>query len=284
MTSELQLDYDVDPGRQIDRLAEITHEQYPSANVRTVEEVLVADGGPVDYLGWIAFEDYQDHCFFYHDENPDQELLRLLLSISPQQSDMPALKRLLKRSYDEYGETDNGTIIEIPDTYLPGSAPKAYVGFYHNPITDDVTSGILTEPLERQDEILEDVAKLVPARDLETFVLNVARTYRTELREQVDRHVLEDDVTSVLEDDPHFRLETVRELPEGIHPGYTGTDAELWQKPVSRVDQLAGSQGFVQVWRPQGDDDVALLSLTRGEFDHDDALDSVRSRLSEKAR
>ncbi|WP_243637840.1 hypothetical protein [Natrarchaeobius oligotrophus] len=222
MTSELQLDYDVDPGQQIDRLAEITHERYPSANVRTVEEVLVADGGPVEYLGWIAFEDYRDHCFFYHDENPDRETLRWLLSISPQRSDMPALKRVLKRSYDEYGETDHGTIIEIPDTYLPGSTPKAYVGFYHNPITDDVTSGILTEPLERRDEILEDVAKLVPARDLETFVLNVARTYRTELREQADRHVLEGDISSLLEDDSHTGWRRSANFPRRFIPDTRG--------------------------------------------------------------
>ncbi|WP_436343697.1 hypothetical protein [Natronorubrum sp. FCH18a] len=68
MTSELQLDFDVDPESQIELLAEIVREEYPPARVRYVEEVVVADGGPIDYLGWLALEDYEEHCFFYKDE------------------------------------------------------------------------------------------------------------------------------------------------------------------------------------------------------------------------
>ncbi|ELY39013.1 hypothetical protein [Natronorubrum tibetense] len=282
MTSELQLDFDVDPESQIELLAEIVREEYPPAKVRDVEEVIAVDGGPIDYLGWLALEDYEEHCFFYKDEEPDQQALRWLLSISPQQSDMPQLKRFLRQSYESYAESDHGVVIEISDTFLPGSTPKANIGFYHNPITDDVNSGIVTTPVNQQKEILADVSKLVPARDLETFVLNTARTLRTELRKDAERHTLEGDVSSILEQDPNFRRETVRDLPQGIHPGYVGTEVELWQKPVSRIDYLDGAQGFVQIWMPIADDDVCLLSVTRGEFNRESAIDEVRSTLSNK--
>ncbi|WP_436343696.1 hypothetical protein [Natronorubrum sp. FCH18a] len=212
----------------------------------------------------------------------DQQTLRWLLSISPQQSDMPQLKRFLRQSYESYAEGDHGVVIEIPDTYLPGTTPKANIGFYHNPITDDVNSGIVTTPVNQQKEIFEDVAKLVPARDLETFVLNTARTLRTELREDAERHTLEGDVSTILEQDPNFRRETVREIPQEIHPGYVGTEAELWQKPVSRIDYLDGAQGFVQIWIPITDEEVSLVSVTRGDFDRETALEEVRTAFSDK--
>ncbi|WP_306055358.1 hypothetical protein [Natronococcus wangiae] len=88
-------------------------------------------------------------------------------------------------------------------------------------------------------------------------------------------------MTEILEEDEHFRLETTREIPQGIHPGYTGTEAELWQKPVSRVEYLSGAQGFVQVWIPVSDAEISLVSATRGEFDPETAVDVVRNSLSE---
>ncbi|WP_240756946.1 hypothetical protein [Natronorubrum bangense] len=51
MTSELQLDFDVDPEIQVERFPKIVREEYPSARIRHVEEILVANDGPVDYLG-----------------------------------------------------------------------------------------------------------------------------------------------------------------------------------------------------------------------------------------
>lgn len=138
-------------------------------------------------------------------------------------------------------------MIEIPDSYLPGKEPRANIGFYYNPITGNFVSGIIMTPVNQQDHILSDVNKLVPAKDIETFVLNAARTLRTELRQEANRHLLEGDIDSLLEQDPHFRQETVRDVPPGIHPGFEGTEAELWQKPVSQVECLAGAQGFVQV-------------------------------------
>lgn len=284
MTSELQFDFDVDSETQIERLAEIIQKQHPPAEIRQVENVLVADGGPVDYLGWLVLEEYEDHCFFYKDENPNQKVLSWLLSISPQQSDMPRLKQFLRQTYDVYDEGDRGVVIEIPDPYLPGSTPKANIGFYHNPLTGDINSGIITTPLDLQDQILEDTAKLVPARDLETFILNAGRELQTELHEEAERHTLEYDVSPILEEDEHFRRETISEVPEGIHPEYTAAEAELWQKPVSRIDYLPGAQGFVQIWIPTATDEITLLSVTPGEFDITEAVDQVRTTLQEEVR
>lgn len=193
---------------------------------------------------------------------------------------MPRLKRALQRLYDEYAEGEHGVLIEIPDPYLPSSDPRANIGFYHNPLTDDINSGIVTTPIDQQDRIFEDVSKLVPARDIETFVLNATRTLRTDLREEAEHHVIEGDVTEILEEDENFRLETTREIPPEIHPRYTGTEAELWQKPVSRVEYLSGAQGFVQVWIPVSDAEISLVSVTRGEFDPETAVDNVRNALS----
>lgn len=282
MTSALQFEFDIDPERQVERLAEIIQEQHPPAKIRHVEKVLVADGGPVDYLGWLILEDYEDHCLFYKDDNPDQKTLSWLLSITPQRSEIAQFKRFLYQNYEVYDEDDRGVVIEIPDPYLPGTGPKANIGFYHNPLTDDINSGIITSPVELQDDILEDTAKLVPARDLETFLLNAGRELQAELQEEAERHTIKGDINALLEEDPNFRQETVRDVPLDIHPKYGGTEAELWQKPISHVDYLAGSQGFVQLWTPTSEEEIGLLSLTRGEFDRDTALDEVRSALSDK--
>ncbi|WP_317176109.1 hypothetical protein [Halomontanus rarus] len=282
MTRELRLDFDVDSETQIEKLTEIIREECPSISVRSVEKVIAADGGPVDYLGWLVLEG-DDDCFFYDDDDPDQEALRWLMSISPRQSDLPDLKRILQRQYNEYAEGDLGVIIEIPDIYLPGTQPKVLLGMYHNPITDDLATGAVAKPVSQQDEILADIDKQLPARDLETFIMNAARTLQTDFRTEAERHLLDGDVTSVLEQDPHFRRETETDVPDGIHPGYSGKEAELWQKPVSRVDSLSGAQGFVQVWIPIDDDDVALVAVTRGDFDHEEALDTVRSTILEDA-
>lgn len=284
MTNELQLDFNVDPETTIERFAKIICEQYPAARVKNVEEVLAADDGPINQLGWIALDGHQDHHFFYQDENPDQDALRWLLSLSPKKSDMPQLKRVLQQSYDSYAEGNQGILVEIPDPYLPGSKARASIGFYHNPLTNEINSGVSGTPLNQQEKILEDVAKELPARDIETFVLNAVRSLREELHNDANRHVVEGKIRKYLETDEHFRKETTREIPEGIHPGYTGKEAELWQKPASHVDYLSGSAGFVQVWTTKSESDIALVSVTRGEFDPESAIDKVKKSLSEKTQ
>lgn len=282
MTSELQLEFDVDPESHITQIADIICEQYPKANIRSVEEVIAADCGPVDYLSWLVLEGYEEHCFFYNDENPDQESLRWLFSISPTKSDLQTLKQILQQEYDDFATDDLGVLIEIPDTYLPRKLPKVNLGIYYNPITDELNTGIIADPISQQEQILEDVNKLVPAKDIETFVMNAARTLRTRLNQRAERHSLEGNVDAILKSDPHFNRETISEIPERIHPGYVDIDAELWQKPISQVEFLDGSQGFVQVWVPVPEDEIVVISLTRGEFDKDIALDQIREKFTSR--
>jgi hypothetical protein len=61
----------------------------------------------------------------------------------------------------------------------------------------------------------------------------------------------------------------------------SGTDGELWQKPVSKVSYLDGAQGFVQVWLPEEAEKLALVTVTSGEYDHDTVIEQARDRLSQ---
>lgn len=151
-----------------------------------------------------------------------------------------------------------GLLIEIPDPYLPGKKPRLNLGLYHNPIDDDVNSGSIARPIQQQERILTDMNKIVPARDLETLVLNAGKTLRARFNEEAARHMIEGNVRARLEQDPDFRHETVSTVPDGTHPQYVGDEAELWQKPVSRVDYLTGSQGFVQSAR-ETDADLLVM-------------------------
>ena len=102
-----------------------------------------------------------------------------------------------------------------------------------------------------------------------------------EIEAEIDRHVLDREVRPHLEADPDFRRETVTTVPEDIHPEYGGTDAELWQKPVSKVSYLDGAQGFLQVWIPAEPVDLALVTVTNGEYDEERVVEQTRDRLQE---
>lgn len=99
--------------------------------------------------------------------------------------------------------------------------------------------------------------------------------------QEVEKHVLEGDVQQLLQNDEDFQKQTVKELPAGIHPDFTGEEAALWQKPASKVDQLDSAAGFVQVWVPTDIADLGLLSITSGEYNRDDVLAEIQQRLSE---
>lgn len=70
---------------------------------------------------------------------------------------------------------------------------------------------------------------------------------RTRSEDEVDRHTISAEIRDMLEDDPDFRLKTTNPLPKGIHPKYTDSEAELGQKPASRVGCVDGSEGFLQI-------------------------------------
>jgi hypothetical protein len=283
MPTKLSTEYDIDPRKYLDRIEELIIDRHPPTESKHVEEVLVADSGPVDYLVWFALEEYEDHTFFYYDDSPDSKLLRKLLSLMPNEDQMPKFRVFLQAHYETVEVVDSARLFEIPDTYLPQYTPRprANIGFFHSPIDDAIAAGINGVPRTKEEKILEDVDRLLPSRDVERFVSDVVQELYDEIESEIERHVVEADAQPVLESDPGFQYETSTLIPDGIHPEYSGTDGELWQKPVSKVSYLDGAQGFVQVWLPEEAEKLALVTVTSGEYDHDIVIEQARDRLSQ---
>lgn len=278
MLENIPEEYEIDPGTDVERLAEIFLEEYPDARRHTVEEVIFVDEGPVDHLTWFALDDYTEHEFFYYDTDPDDDVIRRLLSMSPSEREMKLLRAYLSKQFAVLEPVDYAVFLAIPDPYLPRSDPQANVAFYQNPVGEQIDIGLNATPLSQEEKILEDVDRLVPARDLKQFAQNVIYSFYNEIEEIARDHLIDGDVSSLLDDDPAFRYQTTKPLPEGIHPTYTGDDAELWQKPVSKEPAIDGSQGFVQVWVPEGES-AGFVFVTDGEYDQQQAVDDVRTAL-----
>ena len=193
---------------------------------------------------------------------------------------MPKFKTLLQTHYDVYQELEIARLLEIPDTYLPqlGERPRVNLGICHEPGTDQVVSGISAVPRLQEQDIVKDIDKLVPDDDLEKFISRTVWLVNTQIEEKADRHTIETDIQHLLDTDPDFRFETTKPLPKGIHPAYTGTDAELWQKPASRVHYMDGSQGFLQIWIPV-DEGITLIDVTAGGYDRQTIIDAIRESL-----
>ncbi|WP_135364275.1 hypothetical protein [Halosimplex halophilum] len=278
MLDNIPDEYEIDPGTDIDRLADIFLDKYPDADDHTVDEAIFVDDGPVDHLTWVSLDGYSQHEFFYRDPDPDDEVLRRLLSISPSEKEMKLLRAYLSKHFAVIESVEHIAFLTIPDTYLPGSKPRANVAFYQNPVGEQIDVGINATPLSHEKEILSDADRLVPARDLETFARDVITAFYAELEETAETHLIEGDIRSVLDQDPDFRRQTVKPLPDGIHPVYTGDEAELWQKPISQEPAIEGSHGFVQVWVPD-DERAGFVFLTDGDYEQERPLDDVRRSL-----
>ncbi|WP_225335952.1 hypothetical protein [Halomicrobium urmianum] len=282
MVSSVPDEYEIDPGTDIDRLAALFRDEYPDAVAHDVTEAIFVDDGPIDYLAWLALDGYDRHEFFYYDSDPDSDVLQQLLMWSPDQQEMRLLKAFFAKQYDTVKEIEAATFIEVPDPYLPGTKPSANIAFYQNPVDDVVNVGLNATPLQREEEILSDVDRVVPAKDLETFARNIINRFYDDIEAEAERHELEGDVQSVLEDDPGFHHQTTKAIPDDVHPVYAGEPAQLWQKSISKVDTVDGSQGFVQVWVPEEHDDVGFVSVTNGAYDPEQALHDVRSQLKSR--
>lgn len=278
MLENIPEEYEIDPGTDIERLAEILVERYPDAEEHTVEEAFFVDEGPIDHLTWFALDGYSRHEFFYHDSDPADDVIRRLFSMSPDESEMKVLRAFLAKQFGVYEPVEHAAFLSIPDTYLPGTLPRANVAFYQNPVGEQIDVGINATPLSREAEILDDVDRLVPASDIESFARNVVSAFYDRLEETAREHLIEGDVHQLLDEDEAFRYQTTKPLPDGIHPTYTGEDAELWQKPVSKEPAIEGSQGFVQVWVPE-DESAGFVFVTDGDYDPNHALEAVRTAL-----
>lgn len=281
MLENIPEEYEIDPGTDIERLAEIFVEKYPAADRHTVEEAIYVDEGPVNHLVWLALDDYSRHEFFYYDTDPDDDVLRRLLSMSPNEKEMKLLRAYLSKRYAVLEPVHHAAFLSVPDKYLPGREPRANVTFYKNPVGEQIDVGINATPLSEEKEILEDIDQIVPASDLESFARNVVIAFYDEIEETARDHVIQGDVRRMLDEDTAFRYQTTKPLPDGIHPAYTGDKAELWQKPVSREPAIDGSQGFVQVWVPD-DESAGFVFVTDGEYDQQQAIADVRESLESK--
>lgn len=281
MPQELATEYDIDLEEYLERVEATITDKHPPTNVRDVDEVVFVDGGPVDYLAWFALDGYDEHVFFYYDQSPEPEMLRQLLSIMPDEDEMPRFRALLQQNYETFARVHTAALFEIPDTYMPQFTPRprASIGFFSSPIDDAIAAGINAVPRTEREQILDDVGKLLPSGDVERFVDELVTDVVKELEADIERHVLEVDVRPRLEADPDFQRETITTIPEGIHPEYSGTDGELWQKPVSRVPYLDGSQGFLQVWLPVDIDEYGLVTVTRGNYDSEAVVGRTRDYL-----
>lgn len=238
MPQEFISEYGLDPGEYVQRLIDQFCDRCSKFSEQTVEEAIFVDDGPIDHLVWFALDDYETHTFFYYDEAPDQDVLQRFIFFSPSREEMPKFKLLLQKLYGEYRELKIAQLLELPDIYQPqlGERPRANFSICHEPGTDRIVSGFSGVPRVREQEILEDVDKIVPDKTLEKFISRTVRTVNTQIKENADRHTITADIQPRLEEDPDFRQETTKPLPKGIHPKYTDTEAELWQKPASKVE------------------------------------------------
>lgn len=281
MPREFVSEYGIDPEKYVQRLVDEYRERCPQFGERDVEEVILVDDGPVDHLVWIAFEGYEEHTFFYHDDDPEYETVQQLIHYSPDAEEMQKFKLYLYKKYETYEELDLARVLEIRDTYKPQfrGGPRAYLTLVYEPSADHVVSGISASPRPAEEEIFEDVGKIVPDRDIEKFIEQTVLAVNSRIRENSDRHLVAGDIRDQLEADPDFRLETTKPLPEGIHPKFRGDDAELWQKAASKVEYVDGSQGFLQIWLPVEESETALVDATAGHYDQDAVVDEIRTRF-----
>lgn len=180
-----------------------------------------------------------------------------------------------------YRELEIATLLELPDTYLPqiGKRPRANLSICHNPGGDRIVLGVSGTPRPREPDIFEHIDKIVPDRTFEKFVTHAIQTVNTRIEEEADRHTIAADISGLLKQDEDFRHETTTSLPKGIHPKYTDTEAELWQKPASRVEYMSGSQGFLQIWLPSTEEECTLINATAGEYDRETIVDAIREEF-----
>jgi hypothetical protein len=283
MPRELSSEYDIDPREYLDRIEEKITDRHPPTKVRDVNKVLFANGGPVDYLVWFVLDDYDDHAFFYYDETPDSKMLRQLLSMTPTEEEMPKFQVLLQSHYETVETVEAALFFEIPDSYLPQFSPKprANIGFFYSPVDDAIAVGTSAVPRSKTERILADMEKILPNGSVERFINAVVQELYSEIEAEIERHVLEADVRPMLEADSGIQYETKTAIPEGIHPEYAGQDGELWQKPVSKVSYLDGAQGFLQIWLPEETEDLALVTVTNGEYDKEKVIEETRNHLQQ---
>jgi len=273
MPQEFVSAYGLEPEDYIDKLVDHFCARCPELTEVSIDEVIFVDDGPIDYLAWIAADDYDTHTFFFHDEDPNESFLQQFMALSPGAHEMDSFKSTLREL-----ETETARLLELPDSYMPqlGERPRATIGFCHEPEEDQIVSGVNALPVRQRPDILDDVAKIVPDDDIESFIEKTVWEVNRKIEEDADRHTITTDIREELKADPDFRQETTKPLPKGIHPKYTNDESVLWQKPASTVDFMEGSQGFLQIWIPVDEEDVTFVEATAGDYDREEMVDAIR--------
>lgn len=281
MPREFISEYGLDPEKYIQQFVDQILARCPEFSEQTVDEAIFVDDGPVDYLVWFALDEYNSHTFFYKDASPDKAYLQRLIFLSPTREEMATFKGFLQQQYGIYRELEVARLLELQDIYQPklGNRPRVNLGICHEPGHDQIVSGISGTPRTNEQEIFENINKILPAKNIEKFITQSIRTINQNIEEEADRHTITANVRPRLDADGDFRHETTKPLPEGIHPKYTGDAAELWQKPASKVEYMAGSQGFLQLWIPVEADEITLVRATAGEYDREAIVDAIREEF-----
>lgn len=194
---------------------------------------------------------------------------------------MLKLEAYLRDRYDVYAPVETTAVLTIRDTLQLqfGTMPRAFISIVHNPEDDRIVSGVNGIPPQREEQILEDIDKLVPEKSLEKLISKTVYEYNQQIRQDAERHVLPGDVRGYVQADDHCQFQTTKPVPDGIHPNYEGQEVELWQKPAAYVDCIDGSQGFLQLWLPTNEDATALISVTAGDYDRETVVEAVRSNI-----
>lgn len=272
------------PKEYLDRFAELLIEAHEQATTRTVEQALLATDGPLAEVIWFALEDYDEHVVIYRGDDHDQTELRRLHSFRPSEQQMPQLKAYFQNQYT-LRPIEKARVIEIPDTYNPhlGRNPGVKLGAHYDPEADQIKVGIKAKPLQHNDRIVEDVNRLVPADDVEDFINRIDYELGEELLEEANQRLLEGAIEESLAADPDFRHETTTSIPTGTHPEYDGREADLWQKPVSKLEYIDSSQGFLQVWLPADQSEVGVVTTTAGDYEERRVIEAFCERFEERA-
>lgn len=104
-----------------------------------------------------------------------------------------------------------------------------------------------------------------------------------QVESDAERHTVHVDSRDYLERDPDCGHETTKPLPVDIHSNHTGAEAELRQKPASKVEFMDGSHGFLHLWVPVDEGTVAFVSATADDYDRDAIVDTIREEYEAAA-
>lgn len=255
----------------------------PCERYRVTAHLAVDHGITVFYA---HVTDRDEHLLLrFGDEESDQTELRRLANVirgfaGPNAGDVAgAFRTHLQANYDRIHPV-SGSVLFLRCQYAPalGGPPTMVLQAYANPASESLSVGYTSKHTDDVGTLVSCIGKNVPAATLEDYVDRL--TYRIDSAmydDRIARTVIEEVAQSSLEA-CGFRHQTTKPLPQSLHPEYAGTEAELWQIPASTAGWVAGSNGFVRIWRlPDGPGIVDPVGLDGPD---EEAVAETKSRLT----